>query len=96
MHDLPVLFVIFNNAAWDRTRRGSRHVSKQGYLQETSDIPLCELEPAPAYEMVCEAAGGYGERVDDVSELPAALARAMKVVREEGRQALLNVICSKA
>jgi len=96
MHELPVLFVIYNNAAWDRTRRGSRHVSKQGHVQATSDIPLCELEPAPAYEKVCEAAGGYGERVDDASELPAALVRGLKVVREEGRQALLNVICSKA
>lgn len=95
MHDLPVLFVIFNNAAWDRTRRGSRYVNKTGYVQKTKEVPLCELAPAPAYEMVCEAAGGYGERVDEAAELPAALERALKVVREEGRQALLNVICSK-
>ena len=96
MHNLPVLFVIYNNAAWDRTRQGSRHVSKQGYVQETSDIPLCELDPAPAYEKVCEAAGGYGERVDDPALLAEALERALKVVRKDGRQALLNVICSKA
>ena len=46
--------------------------------------------------MVCQAAGGYGERVDDPKQLPAALDRALQVVREEGRQALLNIISSKA
>jgi acetolactate synthase-1/2/3 large subunit len=39
------------------------------------------------------AAGGYGERVEQASDLPAALERALRVVREEKRQALLNVIC---
>ena len=36
---------------------------------------------------------GYGERVEDPKILPDALQRALKAVREEGRQALLNVIC---
>ena len=44
-------------------------------------------------ETVCEAAGGYGERVESPDELPAALDRALAVVRNERRQALLNVIC---
>jgi acetolactate synthase-1/2/3 large subunit len=41
------------------------------------------------------AAEAYLERVEDPAELPDALARALKVVREERRQALLNVICKK-
>jgi acetolactate synthase-1/2/3 large subunit len=36
---------------------------------------------------------GYGEMVDDPVELLPALKRALKVVREEKRQAVLNVIC---
>ena len=96
MHDLPILFVIFNNAAYERTRLGSRRVVKQGAVQDLEKVPLCELEPVPAYEMVCEAAGGYGEKVEDPEQLQAALRRAMKVVTEEGRQALLNVICAKS
>ena len=95
LHDLPILFVIYNNAAWDRTRRAARGFAPDGYVSRLADIPLCELEPAPAYEKVCEAAGGYGERVDKPEDLPAALERAFRVVRDEGRQALLNVICSK-
>jgi acetolactate synthase I/II/III large subunit len=45
--------------------------------------------------MVCQASGGWAEKVEDPSALPDALRRALKVVREERRQALLNVICKK-
>ena len=55
-------------------------------------MPLCELAPSPAYDAICEASGGYGERVDDPARLQAALARALDVVRRERRQALLDVI----
>jgi acetolactate synthase-1/2/3 large subunit len=47
----------------------------------------------PAFEQVCAAAGGYGERVDHPDALPRALERAIDVVKNERRQALLNVIC---
>lgn len=96
MQNLPVLFIVFNNAAWDRTRRAVRGYAPDGYTANKVDIPLTELAPTPAYEMVCQAAGGYGECVEDPKQLPAALERALKVVREEGRQALLNIISSKA
>jgi len=37
--------------------------------------------------------GAYAERVEEPDEVPRALQRALKVVKEERRQALLNVIC---
>ena len=43
--------------------------------------------------MVVEASGGYGEAVERPEDLPGALARAFRAVREERRQALLNVMC---
>jgi acetolactate synthase-1/2/3 large subunit len=45
--------------------------------------------------MVCRASGGWAEKVDDPAALPDMLQRALKVVRQEKRQALLNVICKK-
>ncbi len=45
--------------------------------------------------IICQACGGWGERVEDPAALPDALRRALRVVREERRQALLNVICKK-
>jgi acetolactate synthase-1/2/3 large subunit len=54
---------------------------------------LSELNELPAFEQVCAAAGGYGERVEDPADVPAALARAITAVTQERRQALLNIIC---
>jgi len=51
------------------------------------------VAPSPRYEKVVEAHGGYGERVEDPQEVLPALKRALKVVKEEKRQAVLNMIC---
>jgi acetolactate synthase-1/2/3 large subunit len=56
-------------------------------------MPLTSLEPAPRYEMIVQASGGYGERVETAGELPAALRRALDAVTRDRRQALLNVVC---
>jgi acetolactate synthase-1/2/3 large subunit len=36
---------------------------------------------------------GYGELVEDPSEVLPALQRGLKAVREEKRQAILNIMC---
>jgi acetolactate synthase-1/2/3 large subunit len=38
-----------------------------------------------------QASGGYGARVSEPKELMPALEKALKVVKEEKRQAVLNV-----
>jgi acetolactate synthase-1/2/3 large subunit len=94
-YDLPVLFVIFNNRAWNAVKRATSFHAPQGWAMRTGSMPMSDLEPAPDYELVCRASGGYAERVEDPAELPAALRRAFSAVRDEKRQALLNVICKK-
>ena len=94
-HGLPVLSVVFNNRAWNAVKRAVHSLAPEGWTAKTGSMPLSDLEPAPDYEMVCQASGGYGERVEDPADLPAALQRALRAVREEKRQALLNVICKK-
>ena len=37
--------------------------------------------------MICQANGGYGERVEEPDEVLPALKRALHAVKEEGRQA---------
>ena len=51
------------------------------------------LEPAPRYEMIVAASGGYGERVEAAGDLPAAMGRALDAITSDRRQALLNVVC---
>ena len=72
--------------------RHPRHVP-QGAAAKSNHPAFIHLEELPAFEAVCAAAGGYGERVEDPAELPAALGRALDAVTRERRQALLNVIC---
>ncbi|MEK7370103.1 MAG: thiamine pyrophosphate-dependent enzyme, partial [candidate division NC10 bacterium] len=92
---LPVLFVIFNNRAWNAVKRAVTSHARDGWAVRTGAMPFTELDPAPDYEMICRACGGHGERVEDPAALPGALARALRVVRDEKRQALVNVICKK-
>jgi acetolactate synthase-1/2/3 large subunit len=92
-YDLPILVVVFNNQCWNAVKRATKEMYPDGWAVKTNNFPLSELSPSPAYEMICEANGGYGERVEDPKELLPALKRALRVVREEKRQALLNVVC---
>jgi len=94
-YNLPALFVIFNNRTWNAVKRAVQSHARDGWAVKTDSMPLTALEPAPDYEMVCRASGGHGERVEDPAQFPDALARGLRIVKEEKRQVLLNVICRK-
>jgi acetolactate synthase-1/2/3 large subunit len=93
LHELPVLFIVMNNAMWGAVDRSTRAMYPDGRAAKSNDPPFVQLKQLPAFERICEAAGGYGERVEDPAALPGALERALAVVANEKRQALLNVMC---
>ena len=88
---LPVLFIIANNARWAAVHRSTLAIYPKGYASAMKEPPFATLEPSPRFEHIVKASGGHGERVAEPKELLPALERAMKVVKEENRQALLNV-----
>jgi acetolactate synthase-1/2/3 large subunit len=90
MH-LPVLFVIANNARWAAVHRSTLATYPKGHAAATKQPPFATLEPSPRFEHVIQASGGHGERVMEPKDLMPALERALKVVKEEKRQALVNV-----
>ncbi len=92
-YDLPVLFVVFNNAGWAAVRKATEAMYPDGLSRRANRMPLATLEPSPAFEKVIAASDGYGERVETADELAPAFARALHAVTVEKRQALLNVIC---
>jgi acetolactate synthase-1/2/3 large subunit len=92
-HDLPVLWIVFNNRTWNAVKRSVLSYARDGWAARCETMPLTSLEPAPDYELVCRSSGGHAERVEDPAALPEALQRAKRIVREEKRQALVNVIC---
>jgi acetolactate synthase-1/2/3 large subunit len=92
-YDLPVLFVIVNNRAWGAVKHAALSVHPDGWAIGQDNFAFTSLDPSPEYARIVEAHGGYGERVDDPSEIRPALQRALRAVRDERRQALLDVRC---
>jgi acetolactate synthase I/II/III large subunit len=90
---LPILFVIFNNRAWGAVRHAALQVHPGGWASRQQISPLWDLQPTPHFEKLASAFDAYGERVEDPRQIVPALIRALDVVRREGRQAILNVIC---
>jgi len=95
MYGLPILVVIFNNGCWGAVRKTTAALFPKGWAAKTGSFPLSELTPSPAYEKTVEAHGGYGERVESPDQVPAALQRALHAVRNEKRQAVLNLVCRR-
>ena len=91
MHKLPVLTIVINNAMWGAVRRATLGMYPDGEAARSNKPPFIDLDDLPAFETVCAASGGYGERVEDPAELPGAMRRALKAV-DGGQQALLNII----
>jgi acetolactate synthase-1/2/3 large subunit len=93
VHNLPVLFVVMNNAMWGAVHHFTRAMYPEGAAARANTQVFTHLDKLPAFEDIARASGGYGERVERPEDLPAAIARALQVMREEKRHALLNVIC---
>jgi acetolactate synthase-1/2/3 large subunit len=92
-YQIPFLTVIYNNQTWNASLNAARGLYPDGVAAKTRNFPGTDLTPSPNFELTAQACGAYAARVEEPSELPDALAKALKVVKEEKRQALLNVIC---
>ncbi len=94
VQNLPVLFIVWNNGIWNAVKNSAKGMIPDGYAVKTDTWPLTGLLQDFNYEMICQASGGYGERVEDPAEVPAAIQRALHAVQVEKRQALLNIVGS--
>ena len=90
-HNLPVLTVLANNSNWWAVDLATQLVYPDG--RANAEDRFSNLAPSPDFAAYCIASGGHGATVHKRSELRAALVEALRVVREEGRQALVDVRC---
>ena len=90
---VPILVLIYDNQMYGAVRNSTASMYQNGASAGNACLLLADLSPAPAFEKVVEASGGYGERVNDPAELPAALARALHAVITQQRQTLVNIMC---
>jgi len=88
---LPVLVVILNNEEWGAVRASVGGMYPQGYAARANDMPLTALKPSPDFAVTASASRAWSRTVTDPAELRGAIDAALTVVRQERRQALLNV-----
>ncbi|MBI2229024.1 MAG: thiamine pyrophosphate-requiring protein [Deltaproteobacteria bacterium] len=92
-YGIPFLTVVYNNQVWNASVNAARGLYPEGVAAKTRNFPGTDLSPSPQFELTAQACGAYAERVEEPDEVPRALERALKAVKQERRQALLNVIC---
>ncbi len=92
-YQLPILIIIYNNQGYHAVKMATRALHPDGWAVRKNLYPLSELQPTANFEKICEAFGGYGEKVESSDQVGPALERALYAVRHEKRQALLNMIC---
>jgi acetolactate synthase I/II/III large subunit len=94
-HRLPLLAVMFNNRAyyndWAHQERIAR---RRGTPVENAYVGMEIDRPAPDFAAAARALGWHGEGpIGDPDEIEGAVARAARIVSDERRPALVDVIC---
>jgi acetolactate synthase-1/2/3 large subunit len=92
--DAPFLTVIIDNQRWNEVGAATRHLYPEGEAAGNRNHEvLTYFDRSLRLEKAVETVGGFGERVTTPAQLPAALARAVRAVTVEKRQAVLDVLC---
>jgi acetolactate synthase-1/2/3 large subunit len=91
-YQAPFLTVVYNNGGWRAPRFSMLGVHPEGFGSQEKDLNI-GFDPAPDYSGIAAAAGGaYARKVEKVDEVESAIAEALRVVREEKRCAVLDVV----
>ena len=90
----PILTVIYNNRRWDAVRGAVTGLYPDGHVSRSNEPPLVHFDPSMQLSKTADVVGGHGEQVTDPEQVIPALERAIKIVTEEKRQAILDVVIS--
>lgn len=88
---LPVLIVVFNNGGWNEVRKSVVGTHPDGHAARANEVPLTRFGAQAEFERIAVSFGGFGAAVEVPNQLLPTLREALRVVREEGRQALVNI-----
>ena len=94
-HNLPILIVLYNNYGYHSQKSGVPRFFPDGFAVKNQDFIGISINPSPDYAMIARAFDGYGEKVEDPSEVRAALQRGLKAVAA-GQMALIDIRLAKA
>ena len=93
-HDLPVLTIVANNTNWWAVDAATYLVYPGGRAVASAEDRFSDLSPSPDLAAYCTASGGHGATVHCRSELVGSLKEALRVVRDERRQAVVDICCT--
>lgn len=90
-YDTPFLQVVFNNRGWRAPRYSMLAVHPQGEASRATDIGVA-FDPPPDYAGIAAAAGGaHARQIRHPDEVEAAVAEALRVVKQDRKAAVLDV-----
>ncbi len=87
-YKLPILIVVTDNTGWGAVKASTLRVFPKGEAVAADEFQS-KLLPDVDFSKIAEAFGAYGEKVGNPDDVPAALARCVKEVRD-GRTAILH------
>jgi acetolactate synthase-1/2/3 large subunit len=90
-HGIAVLTIVVNNGRYGAVSDSVLGLYPTGYASKLDDVPLTSLRPSPDFAMVARASRAHAERVSQPDDLPGALERAIEVVTDRRKHALLDV-----
>lgn len=90
VHDAPFLTVIYNNQVHNAAKQSLIRGYPDGASVRQNKFVGVDLAPSVDYALLAQSCRAYGEKVEDPSEVPAALERALAQVRN-GKSAVLDV-----
>jgi acetolactate synthase-1/2/3 large subunit len=86
----PFLQVVYNNRGWKAPKFSALALHPDGYASRAADIDV-SFDPPPDYAAIAVAAGGaHGRTLREPREVEGAIAEALRVVRDEGRSAVVD------
>ena len=94
-HNLPIMIVLYNNYGYHSQKSGVPRFFPNGFAVKNQDFIGISINPSPDYAMIARAFDGYGEKVEDPSEVRAALQRGLKAIAA-GQMALIDIRLAKA
>ncbi|MEM8861696.1 MAG: thiamine pyrophosphate-dependent enzyme, partial [Chloroflexota bacterium] len=90
-YNLPVLTIVLNNKRWNAVHFSTLQVYPEGEASKKKLAPMSDLSASPDFVKIAEASRAYAERVEKGSDLPAALERAINIIKTEKRAVLLEI-----
>ena len=87
-YGLPIFSVVLDNGGWQAVRDSVLRMHPNGAAAQARQFHARLQGPQRRFELVAQAFGAHGERVNRAEDMPAAIARCLQAL-DEGRSALL-------